>query len=224
MSSQWGQARGLVIPSGSNTFTYRSVTNEPQFRHVGIPVTRGHHRKTTVDLFALWHSATRHAPFVAIDAGWRRSLPTQPLWLSPVRARSRRARRQRVSRPGWTRLIGSPRSLDDVGIVDCKRHDVAGRERPGSVDGYRQLRVAADIDEQFVGVTGVKYAFDGRRHRTRSDSHVLRADERGDSRETRRLSRYIVTAERRSDSRETRRLPRNAAGVSKFKRSSDTGW
>ncbi len=36
MSSQWGHARGRVTPSGSNTFTYRSVTNDSQFWQVGI--------------------------------------------------------------------------------------------------------------------------------------------------------------------------------------------
>ena len=45
MSSQWGQARGLVIPSGSNTFTYRSVTNDSQFWQVGIPARGSTSRK-----------------------------------------------------------------------------------------------------------------------------------------------------------------------------------
>ncbi len=50
MSSQWGHARGWATPSGSNTFTYRSVTKDWQFWQVGIRPRRGTaNKRITVD-------------------------------------------------------------------------------------------------------------------------------------------------------------------------------
>ena len=37
LSSQNGQTRGPLYPSGVNTRMYASVTNDPQFWHSGIP-------------------------------------------------------------------------------------------------------------------------------------------------------------------------------------------
>jgi len=40
LSSQSGQTRGSVTPRGVNTRAYAFVTNEPQFWHSGISLTR----------------------------------------------------------------------------------------------------------------------------------------------------------------------------------------